>query len=108
MTVRTAIVPVAGLGTRLLPITAATPKELLPLGGKPVLHYIAEELGRVGVQKIILVSSHQKQQIARYFQLNQALVDSLRESVAVDPALGPVGALLAPTARAHRDRGPRE
>ena len=80
MTVRTAIVPVAGLGTRLLPITAATPKELLPLGGKPVLHYIAEELGRVGVQKIILVSSHQKQQIARYFQLNQALVDSLRES----------------------------
>ncbi len=84
MPIKTAIVPVAGLGTRLLPITAAVPKEMLPLGAKPTLHYIAEELGRIGIQKIILVSSLKKQQIARYFQLDRSLEDSLRETAKKD------------------------
>lgn len=74
-----AVVPVAGLGTRLLPITKAVPKELLPLGGLPTLHYIATELASVGVRKIILVSSQRKSEIANYFSLDQALSQSLRE-----------------------------
>ena len=77
--ITTAIVPVAGLGTRLLPTTKAVPKELLPLGGLPTLHYIADELAQVGVEKIILVSSESKSQIARYFEPDEALANSLRE-----------------------------
>lgn len=75
---KTAIVPVAGLGTRLLPTTQAVPKELLPLGGFPTLHYVAAELAEVGVEKIVLVSSEAKSEIARYFQPNSALIQSLR------------------------------
>ena len=85
MPIETAIVPVAGLGTRLLPISAGVPKEMLPLGRKPTLHYIAEELGRVGIRKIILVSSLAKQHIARYFQLNKSLEESLRGQGKHDP-----------------------
>ena len=80
MPIETAIVPVAGLGTRLLPISAGVPKEMLPLGRKPTLHYIAEELGRAGIRRIILVSSLAKQHLVRYFQLNQSLEDSLRDN----------------------------
>ena len=57
MSVETAIVPVAGLGTRLIPISSAVPKELLPLGRKPALQYIAEELGQAGIKRIVLVTS---------------------------------------------------
>lgn len=77
--IKTAIVPVAGLGTRLLPISAAVPKELLPLGRRPALHLIAEELGRVGIERIILVSSNAKQQIADYFRPNLDLENKLRD-----------------------------
>jgi UTP--glucose-1-phosphate uridylyltransferase len=79
MRIETAIVPIAGLGTRLLPISAGVPKEMLPLGRKPTLHYIAEELGRVGIRRIIFVSSLAKQHIVHYFQLNQSLEDTLRK-----------------------------
>ena len=80
MKITTAIVPVAGLGTRLLPVSQAVPKELLPLGRKPALHLIAEELGRAGIERVILVSSNAKQQIANYFQPNPILEKSLLDS----------------------------
>ncbi len=70
--------PVAGLGTRLLPTTKAVPKELLPLGRFPTLHYVAAELASVGVEKIILVSSESKSEIARYFQRDDSLIRSLQ------------------------------
>ena len=76
---KTAIVPVAGLGTRLLPTTKAVPKELLPLGGLPTLHYVAAELAEIGVEKIILVSSETKSEIAKYFQDDAKLASALRE-----------------------------
>lgn len=76
---KTAIVPVAGLGTRLLPTTKAVPKELLPLGGFPTLHYVAAELAGIGIEKIILVSSESKSEIARYFQPDEKLASALRE-----------------------------
>lgn len=78
-TLKTAIVPVAGLGTRLLPTTKAVPKELLPLSGFPTLHYVATELAEIGIEKIILVSSQSKSEIARYFQHDEELACALRE-----------------------------
>ncbi|MEM7452757.1 MAG: sugar phosphate nucleotidyltransferase [Planctomycetota bacterium] len=79
MQIDTAVIPVAGLGTRLLPVSAGVPKEMLPLGRKPALHYIAEELGRAGISRIILVSSHAKEHMAKYFQLDSKLVNRLRD-----------------------------
>lgn len=78
MSIKTAIVPVAGLGTRLLPLSQAVPKELLPLGNLPALHLIANELGRAGVERVILVSSQAKQQIQNYFVANLELEQNLR------------------------------
>ncbi len=62
-----AIVPVAGLGTRLLPLTRAIPKELLPVGRLPVLEHVIEELAAVGVQRALLVTSARKPAIAAHF-----------------------------------------
>ena len=78
MPIKTAIVPVAGLGTRLLPISAATPKELLPLGGLPALHYIANELGAAGIERVVLVNSESKRQIENYFAGNTTLESRLQ------------------------------
>jgi len=79
MAIDTAIVPVAGLGTRLLPVSLATPKELLPLGQKPALQWILEELGAAGICRVILVTSPGKRNIDRPFRthpsLEQTLVD---------------------------------
>src|ERR671935_187303 len=46
-----AVVPVAGQGTRLLPLTKSQPKEMLPVGGRPVVQYVVEELTRCGVRR---------------------------------------------------------
>jgi len=66
--ITTAVVPVAGLGTRLLPITRAIPKELLPLARKPILQYVAEELLGFGIKKIVLVTSEAKRSIDGLFR----------------------------------------
>ena len=78
--ITTAVVPVAGLGTRLLPISAATPKELLPLAGLPALHLIANELGTAGIERIVLVNSNSKSQIESYFAGDPDLESQLREN----------------------------
>lgn len=84
MKINHAVVPVAGLGTRLLPVTAGVAKEMLPLGRKPTLQYIAEELSRSGVNDVVLVSSESKSSLANYFQTNQALEDRLKQSGQLD------------------------
>ena len=56
MYVDVAVVPVAGLGTRLLPLTRSIPKELLPLGRKPVLQHVIDELRSAGIRHIVLVT----------------------------------------------------
>jgi UTP--glucose-1-phosphate uridylyltransferase len=66
--IRKAIVPAAGLGTRLRPLTIAIPKELLPLGRKPVLQYVVEELISAGIEQILFVVSPAKELIRRYFE----------------------------------------
>jgi UTP--glucose-1-phosphate uridylyltransferase len=53
MSVDIAVVPVAGRGTRLLPLTKSQPKEMLPVGRKPVVQYVVEELARCGVGRLL-------------------------------------------------------
>ena len=53
-TIRKALIPVAGLGTRFLPATKAQPKEMLPLVDKPVIQHVVEEAIRAGIQSITL------------------------------------------------------
>lgn len=66
--VRKAVIPVAGLGTRFLPVTKAVPKELLPVGTTPTLQIVIEEAAASGIEEVILVSSPHKTQIADYFR----------------------------------------
>ncbi len=68
--VRKAVIPVAGLGTRFLPVTKAVPKELLPIGTKPTLQFVIEEAADSGITDVILVSAPQKMLIQQYFDRN--------------------------------------
>jgi len=65
--IKQAIIPLAGLGTRLLPLTSVMPKELLPINGKPNLEYIMEECLEAGVSQFIFIISKQKISIKKYF-----------------------------------------
>lgn len=67
MRVRKAIIPAAGLGTRLLPNTKSVPKEMLPLVDKPVLQYIVEEAVAAGVEEILIITNRGKSAIEDYF-----------------------------------------
>ena len=67
MKVRKAIIPAAGLGTRLLPNTKSIPKEMLPLVDKPVLQYIVEEAVAAGVEQILIITNRGKSPIEDYF-----------------------------------------
>ena len=63
-----AVFPVAGLGTRFLPATKVTPKEMLPVVDKPLIQYAVEEAINAGITEIILVTREDKQSIAQHFQ----------------------------------------
>src|SRR5687768_10089365 len=63
-----ALIPAAGHGTRLSPLTRAIPKEMLPLGRKPVLEYIVEELVACGIGDVLIVVSPGKDSIKAYFE----------------------------------------
>jgi len=66
--IRKAVIPVAGRGTRFLPVTHAVPKELCPLLDRPTLHYVVEEVADAGVEEVVLVTSPraEKAPILRY------------------------------------------
>lgn len=68
-----AIIPAAGLGTRFLPIAKAVPKEMLPLGNKPVIHYVVAEAAAAGFDEILIVVSRGKESIIQYFEPNPEL-----------------------------------
>lgn len=76
---KNAVVPVAGLGTRLLPATKSQPKEMLPVGRKPIVQYIVEELIHVGVEEILFITGAGKSSLENYFDMNHELVQILRE-----------------------------
>ena len=65
--IKQAIIPLAGQGTRLLPLTSVMPKELLPINGKPGIEYILDECIKAGIKDIIFVISKKKEIIKKYF-----------------------------------------
>jgi UTP--glucose-1-phosphate uridylyltransferase len=69
MKIRKAVLPVAGLGTRVLPASKVIPKEMLPIVDKPTLQYIVEEAVAAGVEEIIFVTSRSKRSIEDHFDL---------------------------------------
>lgn len=77
-TLRKAVIPVAGLGTRFLPATKAQPKEMLPLVDTPVIQYVVEEAIRAGVESLVLVTGRGKAAIENHFDVAFELEDTLR------------------------------
>ena len=75
-----AILPVAGFGTRFLPATKATPKEMLPIIDKPLIEYAVEEAVDAGIEEIIFVTSHTKIAIENHFDSNYELEEKLLKS----------------------------
>ena len=77
MKVKKAIIPAAGLGTRLLPNTKSIPKEMLPLVDKPVIQYIVEEAVAAGVEEILIITNRGKNPIEDYFDYAPDLEERL-------------------------------
>ena len=65
--IKQAIIPLAGLGTRLLPLTSVIPKELLPINGRPGIEYIIDECIEAGIKELIFVISKKKEIIKKYY-----------------------------------------
>jgi len=79
MPVDVAVVPVAGRGTRLLPLTKSQPKEMLPVGQKPVVQHVAEELASSGIHRMLFITGPGKAAIENHFDSNDELIRNLRE-----------------------------
>ena len=75
--IRRAVIPAAGIGSRLLPLTKAIPKEMLPVGDRPVIEHTVRELVASGITDITIVVSAGKDLIQQHFRPNPALVDQL-------------------------------
>ena len=94
--IRKAVIPAAGYGTRFLPATKATPKEMLPIVDKPTIQYIVEEALASGIEDILIISGHGKRAIEDHFDSaptlehelmrkgRQDLLDVLRETTDVN------------------------
>ncbi len=74
------VIPVAGLGTRMLPATKAIPKEMLPLVDKPLIQYIVDECVAAGVKEIILVTHASKNAIENHFDKSFELESTLEKT----------------------------
>ena len=77
MTVKKAVIPVAGFGTRFLPATLAVPKNALPVFDTPSIHYCVEEAARAGVEEVVFVMSQNQDAIPRYFERRRDLERAL-------------------------------
>jgi UTP--glucose-1-phosphate uridylyltransferase len=80
MPIDLAIVPVAGQGTRLLPLTKSQPKEMLPVGRKPVVQYVVDELAQSGIRRLLFITGPGKTSIENHFDINGELIAFLRET----------------------------
>ena len=78
--VRKAVLPVAGLGTRFLPVTKSIPKEIMPLVDRPLIQYAIDEARAAGIEEFIFVTSRGKSALEDYFDDAPALTDALRRS----------------------------
>jgi len=77
---RKAVFPVAGMGTRFLPVTKANPKEMLPIVDKPLIQYAAEEAIASGISELIFVTSSSKRAIEDHFDKNYEMEDKLERA----------------------------
>lgn len=88
MKIRKAVIPAAGLGTRVLPATKSMPKEMLPIVDRPAIHYIVEEAVRSGITEILIITSRGKFSVEDYFdrspELEQKLLDSGKQELYED------------------------
>jgi UTP--glucose-1-phosphate uridylyltransferase len=75
-----AVIPAAGLGTRLLPCTKSQPKEMLPVGRKPIVQYVAEELQAAGLRQILIITGRRKRVIEDHFDADPQLVSALEQA----------------------------
>jgi UTP--glucose-1-phosphate uridylyltransferase len=75
-----AIVPAAGLGTRLLPATKSQPKEMLPVGRKPVVQYVVEELQAAGLRQVLIITGRRKRAIEDHFDSDPQIVSALEQA----------------------------
>ena len=75
-----AVIPAAGLGTRLLPATKAQPKEMLPVYDKPTIHYVVEEALKAGIDDIMIVTGRNKRSIEDYFDKSHELEYMLQKA----------------------------
>jgi UTP--glucose-1-phosphate uridylyltransferase len=75
VTVTDAVIPVAGLGTRLLPATRSQPKEMLPVVDKPVVQHVVEELAAAGIRRVLFVTGRRKRAIEDHFDADPELAD---------------------------------
>ena len=73
MEIKKAIIPIAGLGTRFLPLSKVLTKEFFPLVDKPIIHYIVEEAKKSGIEEIVFVVSPRQKTIMNYFEKNSDL-----------------------------------
>ena len=78
-TVRKAVIPAAGLGTRFLPATKATPKEMLPVVDKPAIQYVVEEAVAAGLEDVLFITGRSKRPLEDHFDRNFELEQVLRD-----------------------------
>ena len=77
--IRKAVFPAAGLGTRFLPATKASPKEMLPLVDKPLIQYVIEEAVASGIESVLIVTGRDKAAIENHFDISFELEELLKE-----------------------------
>lgn len=78
MKIKKAIIPAAGLGTRVLPATKAIPKEMFPIVDKPAIQYIVEEAAKSGIEDILIITSRGKSETEDHFDRNPELESKLK------------------------------
>lgn len=91
--VTTAVFPVAGLGTRFLPVTKTGPKEMLPIVDKPIIQYVVQEAIEAGIKHLVFVTSSEKRSIEDYFDRN-LLLEMWLERQGKTEALATIQAIL--------------
>ena len=105
--IRKAVIPAAGYGTRFLPATKATPKEMLPIVDKPTIQYIVEEALASGIEEILIISGHAKRAIEDHFDSAPALEMELekKEKTELLKLVRDIGAIKIHYIRQQQMRG---
>lgn len=108
MSINKAVIPVAGMGTRFLPVTKTSPKEMLPIVDKPAIEYVVEEASRAGLDDVLLVTGRTKRAVEDYFDVMPDLEEALRakgDEARLESVLSPVDLAAVHFVRQGRPRG---